>query len=127
MWYNTTHERNPMTHDIHPNSLPRDLVQAIAVCITMQAYNNRPIHVQSIWDGLYGEIGTADAPELLRELTLLLNRMFCSGLITKPGKDGTLILTDRGDEVATAFRSMWERMGVLDISDIVPPLPEGYE
>jgi hypothetical protein len=112
-----------MTHDIHPNQLPQELVQALAVCITIQAYGNRPIHVQSIWDGLYGEIGTADAPELVGELTVLLNRMFRIGLITKPGKDGTLILTDRGDEAATAFRSMWERMGVLDISDLVPPLP----
>jgi hypothetical protein len=112
-----------MTYDIHPNRMPRDLVQALAVCITMQAFGNKPIHVQDIWDGLYGEIGTADAPELLRELTVLLNRMFRTGLITLPSKAGTLILTDRGDEAATAFRSMWERMGVLDISDIVPPLP----
>jgi hypothetical protein len=116
-----------MTHDIHPNRMPRDLVQALAVCITMQAFGNKPIHVQDIWDGLYGEVGAAEAPELVRELTVLMNKMLRTGLITKPRTDGTLILTDRGDEAATAFRSMWERMGVLDISDIAPPLPEGYE
>jgi hypothetical protein len=117
-----------MTSDhLHPANLPRDIVQAAAVCITMQAYGNRPIHMQDIWDGLYGSVGAAEAPELVRELAALLNKMFRTGLITFPSKAGTMILTDKGDESATAFRSVWESMGVLDITDLmagIPPVEE---
>jgi hypothetical protein len=100
-----------------PENLPRDLVQAMAVCITIQAFGNDPIHVQSIFDGLYG-VGPNIGMNTVGEFTALMERMHSRGLITMPSKTGTVILTDTGDEAATTFRNLWEGAGVLDLSDL---------
>ena len=118
-----------MSNDpIHPDNLPRDFVQAMAVCMTLQAFANKPCHVQSIFDGLYGvgpEIGT----HTVQEFTALMNKMHRTGLITLPNNDGEVILTDHGDEAATAIRSVWEQNGYLNLSDLIGDLTpqEGWE
>lgn len=103
-----------------PENLPRDFVQAAAVCITIQAFNNVPCHVQDIFDGLYGDMADCDAEPVVREFTALLNKMLHTGLITVPRDDGTVILTDKGDEAATSFRELWEGGGIINISDLIP-------
>lgn len=103
---------------LHPSNLPRDFVQAMAVCITIQAFGNDPIHVQSIFDGLYG-VGPNIGVNTVGEFTALLGKMHRLGLITMPTKTGTVMLTDHGDEAATTFRGLWESAGVLDLSDLL--------
>jgi hypothetical protein len=102
--------------DLLPENLPRDLVQAVAVCITIQSFDNIPCHVQAIYDGLYGDAADPDAAK--HQLTLLLARMIRVGLITMPSQSGTVILTDKGDEAATTFRELWVGSGILDLSDL---------
>ena len=120
-----------MSNDpIHPNNLPRDFVQAMAVCITLQAFNNKPCHVQAVFDGLYGTItNEAKAMRAANEFTALMNKMHRTGLITLPNNDGEVILTDHGDEAATAIRSVWEQNGYLHLSDLIGDLTpqEGWE
>ena len=99
-----------------PENLPQDLVQAVAVCITIQAFDNVPCHVQAIYDGLYEDAADPDAAK--RELSRMLARMVRTGLITMPSKSGTVILTDKGDEAATTFRALWVGSGILDLSDL---------
>ena len=113
-----------MSNDpIHPCNLPRDFVQAMAVCITLQAFANKPCHVQAVFDGLYGTItNEAKAQRVVGEFTALLNKMHRTGLITLPNNDGEVILTDYGDEAATAIRASWEQAGYLNISDLVGDL-----
>ena len=118
-----------MSNDpIHPNNLPRDFVQAMAVCITLQAYNNKPCHVQAVFDGLYG-VGPNFGMNTVQEFTALMNKMHRTGLITLPNNDGEVILTDYGDEAATAIRSVWEQNGYLHLSDLIGDLTtqEEYE
>ena len=118
-----------MSNDpIHPNNLPRDFVQAMAVCMTLQAFRNKPCHVQSIFDGLYG-VGPEIGMNTVHEFTALMNKMLRTGLITMPNKAGEVILTDRGDEAATAIRSVWEQNGYLNLSDLIGDLTtqEEYE
>ena len=118
-----------MSNDpIHPNNLPRDFVQAMAVCMTLQAFHNKPCHVQSIFDGLYG-VGPSIGVDTVQEFTALMNKMLRLGLITAPSKAGKVILTDYGDEAATAIRAEWEQAGYLDISDLIGDLTpqEEYE
>lgn len=103
---------------LHPNNLPRDFVQAMAVCITIQAFGNDPIHVQSIFDGLYG-IGPNIGVNTVGEFIRLMERMHSRGLITMPTKTGTVMLTDHGDEAATTFRNLWQGAGVLDLTDLL--------
>jgi len=99
-----------------PENLPQDLVQAVAVCITIQAFDNVPCHVQAIYDGLYGDAADPDAAK--QELSRMLARMVRTGLITMPTKSGTVILTDKGDEAASTFRELWVGSGILDLSDL---------
>lgn len=106
----------PLDPALHPSNLPRDFVQAMAVCITIQAFGNAPCHVQSIFDGLYGSNTGANT---VGEFTALMEKMHHMGLITFPSKTGTVILTDHGDEAATSFRDLWEGSGVLDLSDLL--------
>ena len=103
---------------LHPNNLPRDFVQAMAVCITAQAFGNEPIHVHSIFDGLYGMAYTTHKPTVDAFINLL-HKMHAMGLISTVSDQGTLILTDKGDECATAFRELWEGAGVLDLTDLL--------
>jgi hypothetical protein len=120
-----------MSNDpIHPCNLPRDFVQAMAVCITLQAFNNKPCHVQAVFDGLYGTItNEAKAHRTVQEFTALMNKMLRTGLITMPNTNGEVILTDHGDEAATAIRSVWEQNGYLHLSDLIGDLTpqEGWE
>ncbi len=122
-----------MSNDpIHPCNLPRDFVQAMAVCITLQAYNNKPCHVQAVFDGLYGTVdmnNEAKAHRTVQEFTALMNKMVRTGLITMPNKSGEVILTDYGDEAATAIRSSWEQAGYLNLTDLIGDLTpqEGWE
>lgn len=122
-----------MSNDpIHPDNLPRDFVQAMAVCITLQAYNNKPCHVQAVFDGLYGTVdmnNEAKAHRTVQEFTALMNKMVRTGLLTMPNNDGEVILTDHGDEAATAIRSVWEGNGYLNLSDLIGDLTpqEGWE
>jgi hypothetical protein len=99
-----------------PENLPQDFVQAAAVCITIQAFDNTPCHVQAIYDGLYGDAVDPEAAK--HQLTLLLAKMVRVGLITMPSKSGTVILTDKGDEAASTFRALWVGSGILDLSDL---------
>ena len=99
-----------------PENLPQDFVQAAAVCITIQAFDNTPCHVQDIYDGLYGDAVDPDAAK--RELSRMLARMVRTGLITMPSQSGTVILTDKGDEAASTFRELWVGSGILDLSDL---------
>lgn len=118
-----------MSNDpIHPLNLPRDFVQAMAVCMTLQAFRNKPCHVQSIFDGLYG-VGPNIGMNTVQEFTALMNKMLRLGFITAPNKAGEVILTDHGDEAATAIRAAWEDAGYLDISDLIGDLTpqEEYE
>lgn len=111
-----------MSNDpMHPLNLPRDFVQAMAVCITLQAFGNKPCHVQDVFDGLYG-IGPEIGVDTVQEFTAVMNKMLRTGLITAPNKAGEVILTDRGDEAATAIRSVWEGAGYLNISDLIGDL-----
>ena len=100
-----------------PENLPQDFVQAAAVCITIQMFDNKPCHVQAIYDGLYGDAAEPDAAK--QEFTLLLARMVRTGLITMPSQSGTVILTDKGDEAASTFRELWVGSGILDLSDLL--------
>ena len=113
--------KQPCPPELHPNNLPRDLVQAICVCITLQAFNNKPCHVQHIFDGLYG-IGPEIGIDAAQEFTALMGKMHRSGLITLPNNDGEVILTDYGDEAATAIRSVWEQNGYLHLTDLIGDL-----
>ena len=118
-----------MSNDpIHPDNLPRDFVQAMAVCMTLQAFSNKPCHVQSIFDGLYG-VGPEIGMHTVQEFTALMGKMHRMGLITAPNKAGEVILTDHGDEAATAIRTVWEQNGYLNITDLVGDLTtqEGWE
>ena len=118
-----------MSNDpIHPDNLPRDFVQAMAVCITLQAFRNKPCHVQSIFDGLYG-VGPEIGMNTVQEFTALMNKMLRTGLITMPNAAGEVILTDRGDEAATAIRAVWEGNGYINLSDLIGDLTpqEEYE
>ena len=118
-----------MSNDpIHPCNLPRDFVQAMAVCITLQAFANKPCHVQAVFDGLYG-IGPEIGTHTVREFTALMNKMLRTGLLTAPNKAGEVILTDHGDEAATAIRAAWEQAGYLNLTDLVGDLTtqEEYE
>ena len=103
---------------LHPNNLPRDFVQAMAVCITIQAFGNEPIHVHSIFDGLYGMACTTHKPTVNAFINLL-HKMHAMGLISTVSDQGTLILTDKGDECATAFRELWEGGGILNLTDLL--------
>ena len=120
-----------MSNDpIHPCNLPRDFVQAMAVCITLQAFANKPCHVQAVFDGLYGTItNEAKAMRAAKEFTALMNKMHRTGLLTLPNGDGEVILTDKGDEAATAIRAVWEGSGYLHLSDLIGDLTpqEGWE
>jgi hypothetical protein len=49
----------------------------------------------------------------------LLHKMHAMGLISTVSDQGTLILTDKGDEAATTFRNLWEGAGVLDLTDLL--------
>ena len=104
--------------NLRPENLPRDFVQAAAVCITAQAFGNEPIHVQSIFDGLYGMDCTTHKPTVNAFINLL-HKMHAMGLISTVSDQGTLILTDHGDEAATTFRNLWEGAGVLDLTDLL--------
>jgi hypothetical protein len=108
----------PLDPALHPNNLPRDFVQAMAVCITAQAFGNEPIHVHSIFDGLYGMACTTHKPTVDAFINLL-HKMHANGLISTVSDQGTLILTDKGDEAATTFRNLWEGAGVLDLTDLL--------
>jgi hypothetical protein len=120
-----------MSNDpMHPLNLPRDFVQAMAVCITLQAYNNKPCHVQAVFDGLYGEIiSDQHGHRAANEFTALMSKMVRTGLLTMPNTDGEVILTDKGDEAATAIRAVWEGNGYLNLSDLIGDLTpqEGWE
>ena len=104
--------------NLRPENLPRDFVQAAAVCITAQAFGNEPIHVHSIFDGLYGMAYTTHKPTVDAFINLL-HKMHAMGLISTVSDQGTLILTDKGDEAATTFRNLWEGAGVLDLTDLL--------
>ena len=104
--------------NLRPENLPRDFVQAAAVCITAQAFGNEPIHVHSIFDGLYGMDCTTHKATVDAFINLL-HKMHANGLISTVSDQGTLILTDKGDECATAFRELWEGGGIVNLTDLL--------
>ena len=107
-------------NNIDLNNLPRELEIMVAVMLTVQHCGNRPADLGDLMNGLYGRVSdhTEESQmDCTNEFARILARLFTLGWITRP-MNGTIILTDIGDEKATVLRKYYQATGQIDFSTL---------
>lgn len=107
------------------NNLPtaREIRNMTVMMLALQATNNRPSTIKELMDGLYGkptDYSEEEAVACADELAQILTTCYRLGWITNPflgmrnnhPEGGTVMLTDIGDEKATAIRVAMEQAGI---------------
>ena len=107
---------DPATVDL--DNLPPQLQAMVAIMLTVQYCGNRPADLGDLMHGLYGRMSDhteESAIACCNEFARILTRLHSLGWISQP-MNGTIILTDIGDERATTLRQYYEGTGRIDFS-----------